>query len=288
MKFEEVSSNEDLERLMAAGEPYDLIFPSDYLIERLLKVGALHELKIPAEQLGRLVGWAREEPYDRGCRWSVPFAFGTTGYLCDPAKVSDDSTWATLFDPSGEGRVGMLDEVREVVGAALIAAGHDPNDVAEGALSAARDLLEAQRPRVARYDSDDFTGPVVSGEVAAHQAWSGPASLAVAANPHLRYVVPSDGAIMWVTSAAIPADAPEPSLSVAFLTELMDPELAARTTLENGYATPNQAARALMPEEVRNRPALFADEATLAECFRLHDLGEGEGLLATAIPWLLS
>jgi spermidine/putrescine transport system substrate-binding protein len=284
VEFEEVSSNEDLEELMAAGDPYDLVFPSDYLIERLMAADALLELDVPAEQLDRLTGWARREPYDPGCRLSVPFAFGTTGYLCDPAKAADDSTWATLFNPSGDGRVGMLDEVREVVGAALIAGGHDPNDVGDEALAAARDLLERQRPCVARYDSDDFTGSVVAGEVVAHQAWSGPASHAVAANPHLRYVVPSDGAIMWVTSAAIPAGAPEPELSRAFLVELMDPDLAARTTLENGYATPNEAARNLLPEEVRARPALFADEKTLARCFRLHDIGAGERLLAATMP----
>jgi spermidine/putrescine-binding protein len=101
VEFEEVSSNEDLEELMAAGEPYDLVFPSDYLIERLLAADALLELEVPAEQLRRLAGWAREEIYDPGCRWSMPFAFGTTGYLCNPALVDDDCTWATLFSPSG-------------------------------------------------------------------------------------------------------------------------------------------------------------------------------------------
>jgi spermidine/putrescine-binding protein len=178
----------------------------------------------------------------------------------------------------------MLDEVREVVGAALIAAGHDPNDVSDRAVSSARYLLARQRRRVARYDSDDFTGPVVTGEVVVHQAWSGPASHAVAANPHLRYVVPSDGAIMWVTSAAIPADAPEPELSREFLTELMDPELAATTTLANGYATPNEAARRLLPEGMRERKALFPDDETLTRCIRLHDIGAGETLLAVAMP----
>ena len=194
VSFEEVSSNEDLERLLAAGPPCDLVFPSDYLIERLLKADALRELDLPAAAVDRLAGWAREEAYDPGCRWSVPFAFGTTGYLCDPAKAGDGSSWATLFDPAGPGRVGMLDEVREVIGAALIAGGFDPNDVGTGALAAARELLELQRPRVARYDSDDFVSSVVSGELVAHQAWSGPASHAVAANPHLRYVVPGEGA----------------------------------------------------------------------------------------------
>ena len=140
----------------------------------------------------------------------------------------------------------MLAEVREVVGAALIAAGHTPNDTGDAALEAASGLLERQRWQVARYDSDDFIGPVVDGTVIAHHAWSGPSAHAVRANPGLRYVVPDEGAVLWVTTAAIPADAPDPELSLALLRELMDPHLAAYTTEHYGYATPNEAARPLL------------------------------------------
>jgi hypothetical protein len=64
----------------------------------------------------------------------------------------------------------------------------------------------------------------------------------------------------------------------------MDPELAAATTLENGYATPNEAARRLLPEGVSERKALFPDDETLTRCFRLHDIGAGESRLAAAMP----
>ena len=98
----------------------------------------------------------------------------------------------------------MLAEVREVVGAALIAAGHSPNDTGAAALEAASGLLERQRWQVARYDSDDFVGPVVAGSVIAHHAWSGPAAHAVRAHPGLRYVVPDEGAVLWVTTGGDP------------------------------------------------------------------------------------
>ena len=176
----------------------------------------------------------------------------------------------------------MLAEVREVVGAALIAAGHSPNDTGAAALEDASALLERQRWQVARYDSDDFIGPVVAGNVIAHHAWSGPSSHAVRAHPGLRYVVPDEGAVLWVTTAAIPADAPDPDLSLSLLRELMDPDLAVYTTEHYGYATPNQAARRLLPRPLQADTALFPDADTLARCHVFRDAGPEEHRFADA------
>jgi spermidine/putrescine transport system substrate-binding protein len=276
-QLDEISSNEALEIRMHAGPPFDLVFPSDYLIERLAPRDELLELERESLGLERLATWAREAGHDPGCRWSVPFAYGTTGYLCDETAVPGASTWGTLFSPPAGSRVGMLDELREVVGAALIATGRGPNDASDDALGAAQRLLAEQRPYVARYDSDDFTGPVLTGTVGAHQAWSGPASHAVRhSSVRLRYVVPEEGAILWITAAAIPADAPEPAVSLRLLAELMDPERAAKTTLLYGYATPNEVARSLLPTEVRDDRNLFPDALTVARCHTLRDLGENE------------
>ncbi len=174
----------------------------------------------------------------------------------------------------------MLAEQREVVGAALLACGHDPNDVSDRALGDARSLLVAQRPQVVRYDSDDFVTPVVDGQVAAHHAWSGPAAHAVRANHGLRYFVPDEGAVLWVTTAAVPSAAPDPERSAALVRELMDPPLAARSTLEHGYATPNDRARRLLPLLLREDATLFPDADTRRRCRALHDLGADETRIA--------
>jgi spermidine/putrescine transport system substrate-binding protein len=278
-----VASNEALEtELDRAGEDsFDLIFPSDYLVERLAATGRLLPLDHDALPLDRLADWSVAAGHDPGCRWSVPFAFGTTGYL---TRFKGATSWEDLFDPPARTRVGMLEEVREVVGAALIASGHGPNETAEQALGAARALLARQRPSVARYDSDDFVAPVVSGEVDIHHAWSGPAALGAHRHPRLRYVVPYEGAIIWITAAAIPVGAPDSVASTALLRELMEPELASLTTLQSGFATPNEAARRRLPTALRDDENLFPSTETLARCHALHDLGENETLLASAWP----
>jgi spermidine/putrescine-binding protein len=278
-----VASNEALEaELERAGEHgFDLIFPSDYLVERLTASGRLLPLDHDALPLDRLADWSAAAAHDPGCRWSVPFAFGTTGYL---TRFKRATSWQDLFDPPARTRVGMLEEVREVVGAALIASGHGPNETSERALAAAAALLARQRPSVARYDSDDFITPVLSGEVGIHQAWSGPAVWGTRRQPQLRYVVPDEGAVIWITAAAIPVGAPDAVASTALLRELMDPELAVLTTLQNGFSTPNEAARRRLPDDLRDDECLFPPADTIARCHPLHDLGEDERLLASAWP----
>lgn len=273
-ELEAVASNELLEQRMR-DEPFDLVFPSDYLVERLVARGELVALEAPEEVAGRLAPWAREAAHDPGCRRSLPFAFGTTGVLCG-GGLHAAASWDVLLRPRGDVRVGMLAEAREVVGAALIATGRSPNDASPDALAAARALLAGQRPHVARFDSDDFTGPVARGDVAAHQAWSGPAAAAVRAHPGLHYVVPDEGAGLWITTGAIPAAAPDPDAARALLLALTEPELAAVTTARYGYATPNEAARALLGAALREDETLFPGPEMLRRCHAFHDLGERE------------
>src|SRR5215475_6755679 len=113
-----VASNERLEQKLGSDPPYDVIFPSDYLVERLRATDRLVELG--PLRVDRLEAWALESEYDPGCRHSVPFAYGTTGILCGPS-ASGMRSWQTLLAPPPGMMVGMLDEGREVVGAALLA-----------------------------------------------------------------------------------------------------------------------------------------------------------------------
>jgi spermidine/putrescine transport system substrate-binding protein len=274
---ESVTSNERLEARLRE-ERFDAAFPSDYLVERLVAQRALLALEPPVHLVDQMALWARAAPHDPGCRWSLPFAFGTTGYLCT-AELAGARDWADLLEPPAGVRVGMLDEVREVVGAALIAGRRSPNDTTAEALAGARDRLLRQRPSVARYDSADFVGPLVRGEVAAHQAWSGPAAAAVRAHDGLRYVLPREGANRWLTAGAVPAGAPRPEAARQLLVALCDPELAALTTRAEGYATPNEAARARLDEALRRDATLFPPEAILRRCTTFHDLGDDEARL---------
>lgn len=278
LEIEVISSNEDLEELLDSQPPFDLITPSDYLVEKLVAQGRLADIADGVgEKWENVEGWARRPDWDPDESFCLPLAFGTTGLLRSSSRASGLDTWEQFFDP-GEGlRIGLLDEVREVVGAALIASGHSPNATASDQLEQAGRLLERQRDSVRSVTSDDFTGPVERGEVDVHHAWSGPASMAVRNDPDLRYVVPGEGALLWTTTGAVPVDAPDPEAATRFLRELADPELAAMAVTNGGYSTPNAKARAVLPAELDRDRALFPDQETIGRCQTLTSLsGEGE------------
>lgn len=294
-----ISSNEQLEERLLAGERYDVITPSDYLVERLATAGALLPLD-GASLPGRagLAAWARRPVWDPDERWSVPLACGTTGILHDREALPDAEArgWDVLFDPPEGLPVGLLGEVREVVGAALLACGRDVNATDDASLAAAEAKLRARADAVVRFDSDDFTSPVVDGAVVAHHAWSGPAAAAIRAEAargggdgaraggsasRLAYLVPPEGAILWVTTAAISAGTTRPELAHAAIEALLDPQIARITVERNGYATPNAAARAVVAPELRDDPVLFPPDDVLAGCAVVRDVGpEGEERLA--------
>ncbi|MDW5595204.1 spermidine/putrescine ABC transporter substrate-binding protein [Conexibacter stalactiti] len=285
LHVETIVANEELERRL--GEGWDLICPSDYMVQRLARQGRLRPLDdalLPGRR--QLADWARRPAYDPGDRWSVPLAFGTVGVLYDRAAlgaVPEPGGWSLLFDPPAGARVGMLAEPREVVSAALLAAGRDANAADDAALAAAAALLERQAPAVARFDSDDFTGPVRARQVSAHQAWSGPASVALRADPGLGYTVPREGAVAWVTTVAITAGCSRAALAHAAIEALLDPALARLNVERDGFATPNAAARALLQPALRDDPVLFPDAATLARCTTLRELDEAQERAVTAL-----
>jgi len=275
LEVEVVSSNEDLETLMETGRPYDLVFPSDYLVEKLAAAGRLRDISDDSRiDRDELAEWCRHPAYDPDERFAVPFAFGVTGYLHDGARAH--STWSDFFDPAEGVTVGLLDEVREVLGAALVMAGLSPNRLDPDSLATAARILQTQKPAVRSVSSDDFTGPVERGEVSIHQAWSGPASMAIRRSPGLGFTIPEEGALLWVTTASIPADSPDPDAAMELIAALMEPQIAALAIENGGYSSPNIAARDLLRPELRDDPVLFPPAEEIARCRTTTSISDDE------------
>lgn len=274
---DEISTNEQLEARLLAGERYDLVMPSDFMVERLAARGMLAPLDpalLPARDV--LAPWVRRPVWDPDERWAVPLAFGTTGYLYDPERLPGAGDWRALLAPPAGISVGLLDEPREVIGAALLAAGERFDATGEGALAAARALLlrGAATGAYARRDSDDFVTPVRAGTVAAHHAWGGQVAAAVRADARLAYAVPEEGAVVWVTTVAISSGCDRPALAHAAIGVLLDPQVARLNVERAGHATPNAAAQALLAPQLRDDPILFPSAAVLERRLTVRDLDE--------------
>jgi spermidine/putrescine transport system substrate-binding protein len=273
------TTNEELRaKLQAGATGYDLVCPSDYAVALLAKDGLLEELD-PARltNLGNLDERFRAPPYDPTHRWSVPFQWGVTGIGYDTARVDPPPTgWGDLFDPVRAqrfaGRVSMLDDVRELVGAALIHLGHSPNERDPAALGRAEALLLAQKPLVQAYDSEGFGDAVAVGAVDVAQGWNGTFAQARADRPSLAFVVPEEGTLVYVDNWAVPRGAPNKELAERFVDFLLRADVAARVVNRQRYASCNAAARAHIDPEVL--AGMSYDQGTGQKLWWLEDVGE--------------
>ena len=173
----------------------------------------------------------------------------------------------------------MLDDLRECFGSALKWKGHSLNSKDQTELEEAKTLLLKQKPLVKTYSSSNFDEVLLSGDVWLAHGWSGQLAKAKDQNKDLAYVIPKEGSTIWVDNMAIPASARHKDEAYTFIDFCLEGKNAAEITNFSGYASPNEAAKPYIKPEILNDPARYPDEAILAKCEFLVDLGETSTLL---------
>lgn len=177
VKYLNYTTNEEMYmKMTSGGGVYDVIFPSDYMIERLIAEDALMELdysKIP--NANGMLDWLKDTDYDAGSRHSVPYMWGTVGILYNEEYVDEPITsWKSLFDPKYQDDVFMLKSVRDTIGVTLKMLGYSVNENSEKALNEVRDVLIKQKQDgiVQGYMVDEVKEKMISGEAAMAVMWS--------------------------------------------------------------------------------------------------------------------
>jgi spermidine/putrescine transport system permease protein len=268
-------SNEALLAKMQAGRvDYDVVCPSNYMVQILVTQGLLRSLdwsalphapNLDPRFLGR--------SFDPGNRYSVPYFWGTTGIAYRKSRTGAVDSWGALWDPRFRGRILMLDDAREVFGAALKWKGLSLNTTDAAQLAAAQRLLVAQRPLVRAYNSASFEDVLLSGDVWLAQGWNGQFARAMAQDADIAYVIPREGSSLFIDTLAIPRDAPHPDLAHAFVDFVMEPEIAAEICRTMQYSSPNRGAVPLLPPAIRDNPAIFPPADVIARTEAIEDLG---------------
>jgi spermidine/putrescine transport system permease protein len=263
-----------LAKMQAGNAAYDVICPSNYAVEILLAQDLLRPLDLSAlPHLTNVDPRWLDQYFDPGNRHTIPYFAGTCGIGYRKSRVGEVDSWAALWDPRWKGRILMLDDARETLGAALKRLGHSVNTSDEPALREAGRLLVEQKRLVRAYDSANFEDALLAGDVWLSQGWNGEFARVMDLDPDLAYVVPKEGSTTYLDSLAVPAGAPHPELAHAFLDFVMEAPVAAEICRSMRYTTPNRAAMALLPPEIRNHPAIFPPEGVLARAELLRDIG---------------
>ncbi len=251
------SSNEDmLAKIQAGNSGYDVIVPSDYAIDIMVKAGLLAELdKSNIPNFKNLNPNNMSLYYDPENKYSVPFQWGTSGIAYNVQEFPDGppDSWAVIFDPEQvcqhKGFVSVLDDERETIGAALQYLGYSYNDTDPAHHEEAKTLLQAQKECLAGYNSDNVHQTLAAEEVVLAHTWSGATALGRAENENIYFVIPKEGGAIWQDNVAIPRDAPHKYTAEVFINYLLEPEIGAQLSNYTYYFTPNEAAEPLLDPE---------------------------------------
>jgi spermidine/putrescine-binding protein len=275
VNYDTYESNEELIAKLAAGASgYDLVVPTGYGVELMV---AQH-LLAPLDR-ARIPNWSniaplfRDSPYDPGRVHSVPYQWGVTGiaYRRDKVPAAPDS-WSVFVEPRYAGRMTMLDDGREVIGAMLKLRGHSYNSTDPGELAAARTDAVTAKANLKAYVSAPVKGQLIAGDVWLAQLWNGDAEQARAEQPAIAFAVPKEGTLIFNDAMAVPRGAPHPRSAHAFINYVLRPDVGAAISAATGFGSPNQAA---LSHLTAPRPYPTSDEMARYEYQR--DLGDATG-----------
>jgi spermidine/putrescine transport system substrate-binding protein len=191
------------------------------------------------------------------------------------SRVKDfEPSWA-MFDRSDlKGRMTMLNDMRETIGAGLKFLGYSLNSTDETELAAAKEVVIRWKKNIAKYENEQYKTGVASGEFLLVQGYSGDILQVQQENPDVRFAVPREGTTISVDDLIIPEGAKEIGLAHAFINFLHDPEVAAENIAFLKYLCPNKDAYTLLAEDLRKSPGIFMDPELRAKSEIIADLGE--------------
>ena len=289
------ASNEALlAKLQAGGSRYDVIVPSSYMVKQLKKLDILSELEHDRiKGLNNLLPRFWQTNFDPGLHVCVPYTFGTSGIgfnidavdrLMSASKSAAASefnyaagnpqvSWDILWDKRFRGRLTMLEDAREVIGAALKMQGHSYNTKDFASIKSAADLLKKRKELVMCYTSDQVIVELASGDSFLSQVYSGDCYQARRENNKLRYAIPLDGCSIWTDNFCIPKTAPHKEFAYLWISYMLEPEVAAACANFTHYATANEKAFKLVQQELVNDQNLYPGEKILARCEDIGDVG---------------
>lgn len=277
--YEEFETNESMyPKVQAGAVVYDLICPSDYMIQRMVENNLLAEINFDNIPNIKNIGtqyMEQSKAFDPENKYSVPYCWGTVGILYNKTMVDEPvDSWSILWDKKYEDQILMQNSVRDAFAVALKYKGYSLNSTDLDELHEAQNLLLKQKPLVQAYVVDQVRDKMISGEAAIGVIYSGEALYTQSENPNLVYVVPKEGSNVWIDSWVIPKNAKNKENAEKFINFLCRADIAKMNFDYITYSTPNEAARELIEDEaLKNNPVAFPDASVLERCETYKYLG---------------
>lgn len=277
VNYDTFATNEEMYvKVKSGSSKYDVLFPSDYMIERMIEEDLLHKIN-----LDNIPNYKYIEPhfknldFDPNNEYSVPYFWGTMGILYNKTMVDEPiDSWTVLWDEKYEDNIFMLDSQRDSIGITLKMLGYSLNTVNEKELEEAKEALIEQRPLVLAYVIDEVMDKMIADEAALAVVWSGDATAAMRENDDLDYVIPKEGSNLWFDSMVIPKNSTHKEEAELFINYMCETDVAFKNADYVGYSTPHIEARKRLEPEIRDSVVAYPNLEDLTDCEIFHHLGE--------------
>ncbi|HEY8392541.1 MAG TPA: spermidine/putrescine ABC transporter substrate-binding protein [Capillibacterium sp.] len=277
VNYDTFSTNEDMYvKLKSGNADYDVLFPSDYIIERMIREDMLLKLdfnNIP--NFKYIEERFKNQAYDPTNEYSVPYMWGTVGILYNKTMVDEPVTsWRILWDPKYSKQILMMDSQRDSIGVALKMLGYDMNTRKLEELEAAKEALIQQKPLVLAYVGDDVKDKMIAGEAALAVVYSGDAIFMKRENPDLEYALPQEGSNLWFDAMVVPKTSKHKAEAEKFINFMCEPEIAFKNADYIGYSSPHREVKKMLDPDLVNDPAAYPNEEDLVGYDVFKDLSD--------------
>lgn len=279
VNYTNFSTNEEmLTKLQSgAGNQYDVIICSDYMIETMRQAGGL----MTEIDTSKIENYKNVNPdfqsksYDPENKYSIPYSAGSPMIVYDPAKVGFEITgYADLWDERLADSVVLLNDARNIIGITLKKMGYSMNETNPDILEQAKKELFKIKPNVKLLDADTPHMAILGGEASAGYMFASQAAAAIADNPELKIVYPKEGMGIGIDSLMIPTSAPHKNAAYQFINFLLDAQNSAKISEEIDYQNTNTAATQYLSQEYFNNGAVNVPSEYLKDAESIMEVGE--------------
>ena len=265
VEYKEFDSNEDMyDGISKNPDAYDVLILSDYTIDRFIqegKAGKLEKGKVP--NIKHVAEEYLNPIYDPGNNYVIPYMVGTLGILYNKKMVTQPvNSWAILFDTRYNGKVFMMDSMRNSIGVTLQMLGFSMNSSKDNELAQAKSRLIAARSISSSHNEIIIRDKMVAGEGVLGVIHSGEAKIAIDRNPELAYVIPKEGAYKWVDGFIVMKNTKHFEAAQNFINFMCRPNIAVRNMTKIGYTSPIKGAWS----EFGSNKIMFPAAEELARC----------------------
>lgn len=240
-------SNEQMYIKVANGDAYDVLVPSDYMIQRMMQEKMLQKLEPETrkECLGELVDAIKGLPYDPKNEYSIPYFWGTVGIVYDKTKVSEEDLekdgWDIFLDQKFKGDIYLYDSERDSFMMALKALGYSMNTTSQDELNAAYNwLIQCVQTMDPEIVTDEIIDNMAQARKALGLIYSGDAAYVMPENENMGFYMPKSGTNLWSDAMVIPKNAKNPKLANEFIRYITSYDAAMDNSSYVGYTSPNK------------------------------------------------